>query len=218
MNGQYELMLQRRLTQPRIDEVLNTTSHTEPQIMIIMDNDENTVNFNRRYYQIQQFQHSFFFGITDSIESWTNMYNTSWTAMNNAMINGLPDEIFLQELRYVYSGNGNNSDILLQLQHMFGKDESNMANNVTLNLAQIFKPQVLRITNQTEMNLFGTIPLSKMHRLKWNVKDQNGNIRTIRDQYSEDKRRELQREKDGSSVVNFSPRDIRTYVVNAVPI
>ena len=214
INGEYEIMLQRRLTAEAINEVLNTTSHTEPQIMIIVDNDENTANYNRRYYQIQQFKHSFFYGLTNNISSWISLYNTTWSAMNGP----LPDQLFLQQLRYVYSGESNNSGIVLQLQNMFDKDESSMAKNISIDLNNIFNLNILNIKQTTEMNLFSTIKLSDLKRLSWKIKNENGNIYTIRDKESEKNRRKLQIEKDKDTTVNMSPRDIRTWVVNAVPI
>ena len=45
-----------------------------------------------------------------------------------------------------------------------------------------------------------------------------GKIRTIRDEFSEDKRRKTQVIKDGSSVIDMTPREIRTFLINAVPI
>eukprot|EP01084_Bolivina_argentea_P199368 341144_1 len=222
VDGEYELMLQRRLIAEcmELDEALNTTSHTEPQVIILLDNNENTANFNRRYYQIQQFKHSFFFGLTDSISSWISMYNTSWSAINPLHSNGLPYQIFLQQLRYGYSGNNNNSGIILQLQNMFEKGESSLATNVSIDLRNIFNPKIMNINITTEMNLFATIPLREMHRLPWNVKNHknlNGYI-TIRDEKSENKRRLLQKDKDKNPIINMAPRDIKTWIVNSVPI
>merc|ERR1712113_155443 len=98
-DGEFEMMLQRRLLQDDsrgVAEVLNETYHTEPQIMIPLDNAENTANLNRRLYQIQQFKHSYFFGLTDTINNYVSSYNTSWTAINeNNYPNGLPFNLFL---------------------------------------------------------------------------------------------------------------------------
>ena len=214
-------MLQRRCLEDDhkgVGQVLNQTYHTEPQIMILIDNDENIANFNRRYYQIQQFSNSFFFTLTDSINSWTSKYNTSWTAINPLNPDGLPQSLFIQQLRYIYSGNSNNSGIIFQIQNMFQNNESSQAKNVSIDLSSIFNPSILNIKQSTEMNLFGTIPLANMHRLPWNVKDKNGNIQRIRDEKYEQNRRELQKIKDQSPIINLSPRDLKTYLVNSVPV
>jgi len=222
-DGEFEMMLQRRLLEDDhrgVDEVLNETYHTEPQIMILLDNAENVANLNRRYYQIQQFAHSFFFGMTSSIEAYVSEYNTSWTAMNlNVYPNGLPENIFLMQLRYAYSGQnvGDNGGMVMQIQHMFEDGESSMAKEETIDLSKILKSKVLTLRNSTEMNLLSFLPLANLERLPWNVEMENGEIVRIRDEESEEKRRRKQLMMDKASTVQMKPRDIRTYVLNCDP-
>ena len=222
-DGEFEMMLQRRCLQDDsrgVGEVLNTTFHTQPQIMILMDTAENTANLNRRYYQIQQFQHSFFFTLTDTINNYVSSYQTSWTAINTTTYPiGLPDNIFLMQLRYIYSGStvGLNGGMVMQLQNMFEKNESSMARTETIDLGNIIKQNVFYVKNSTEMNLLATIPLANLHRLPWNVQMNNGQVTTIRDKESEIARREIQKVKDQSTTIQLKPRDIRTYVLNVVP-
>merc|ERR1712060_346258 len=109
---------------------------------------------------------------TDSIEAYTNSYNMSWTAMNtDAYPNGLPENTFLMQLRYAYSGSnvGVNGGMVMQLQNMFEDKESSMATTTTVDLAKILKPQVLTVRNATEMNLLSFLPLANLERLPWNV-------------------------------------------------
>ena len=225
-SGEYELMLQRRCLaddHKGVNEVLNTTSHTEPQIMILMDKSDNVADLNRRLYQIQQFSHTYLFvkNIINSTTDWINTYNTSWTAMNSANSKGLPKQIFLMQMRYGYSGNGRgdnylNDGIIMQLQNMYEIDEGSLAKNVSVDLNAIIDNKIFYIKNSTEMTLTSNIALSKLHRLTWNIKMDNGEIKTIRDKQSEEKRRKLQKIKDKNPIINISPREIRTFVLNSV--
>jgi len=222
-DGELELMLQRRCLQDDsrgVAQVLNETYHTEPQIMLLLDTAENVADLNRRYYQLQQFQHSFFFGVTESISDYTTKYATAWSAMNEAMPNGLPDNVFLLQLRYAYSGStvGDNGGMVMQLQNMFEEGESAMAKEETVDITKVLKPDVLVVRNSTEMNLLATIPLAEMQRLPWNIEsEEGGEVYTIRDELSEQKRRSEQRFKDKASTVQLKPRDIKTFVINVSP-
>eukprot|EP01084_Bolivina_argentea_P163978 285172_1 len=219
--GEFELMLQRRCLADDhrgVNEVLNTTSHTEPQIIILMDTNENVENLNRKLYQIQQFPHTYFFGkeLINSIQNYKDKYNLTWTAMNEKNINGLPEQIFIMQMRYGYSGYkmAQNNGIIIQLQHMFEKNEGTMAKNITIDLNSIINNKIINIKNSTEMTLTSNIPLTQLNRLPWNIKTDNGNIKTIRHPLIEEKRRKLQREKDKNPIINISPRQIRTFIVN----
>eukprot|EP01084_Bolivina_argentea_P028334 52679_1 len=223
-DGELEMMLQRRCLQDDskgVGEVLNTTFHTEPQVMIIMDDKETTANLNRRYYQMQQYKQSLFFGVTDSIDSYVSQYNTSWSAIHPSIPDGLPSNVFLTQLRYAYSGQkmGKNGGMVLQLQHMFETNESTtMSVDEKLSLSEILKWNVLQYKNSTEMNLLATIPLANMHRLPWNVEmEDKSEVVMIRDETRENKRRAMQKRADRDASVEIKPREIRTYVVNVDP-
>jgi len=105
----------------------------------------------------------------------------------------------------------------MQLQNMFETNESSMAKEETVDLASVLKTNVLYVRNSTEMNLLAFIPLANLHRLPWNIEMDDGEVITIRDEESEDKRRALQKVKDQSPTVQLKPRDIRTYVLNVGP-
>ena len=221
-NGEMEMMLQRRCVaddRRGVNEVLNERYHTEPQIMIMLDTEENVANLNRRYYQIQQFQHSFFFGITDSIVSYISQYKTSWSAMNDAMASGLPPNVFLMQFRFAYSGSsvGRDGGVIMQMQHMFENGESSMAKEETVDLTKILKPEILTVQNASEMNLLATIPLADLDRLPWNISDAKGQVFEIRTAEVEEKRREIQRVKDSSPIKQMLPREIKTFVLNVDP-
>eukprot|EP00483_Globobulimina_turgida_P000148 UN00148 len=218
-DGEFEMMLQRRCLQDDsrgVAEVLNTTYHTQPQVMILMDSAENTANLNRRYYQIQQFQHSFFFGLTSTIDDYVSSFNTSWSAMTNDV--ALPANLFLMQLRYAYSGSkvGPNGGMIVQIQNMFEVNESSMAKPENIDLSTLFKPHVLFYRNSTEMNLLSSIPLANLERLPWNIgSDENENdVIRIRDEKSENKRRILQKIADQDPNIQLKPRDIKTFVLN----
>merc|ERR1712066_424268 len=92
-----------------------------------------------------------------------------------------------------------------------------MAKVENIDLSKILKTNVLNVRNSTEMNLLSFLPLANLERLPWNVEMENGEVKRIRDEKSENERREKQKKMDESTMVEMNPRDIRTYVINVDP-
>ena len=238
-NGMYELMLHRRCTQndgKGLNEILNTTTHIEPKIWMIFDNINNATRLNRRLFNLQQFYPIKFWSLTsDTITQWNSKYNTSFNAMTNEYYNdndndnsGLPENIHLQDLRYAYSGgnngNGNSGDgdsdnqgLIMQFQHMYEINEnSQLSNNVSIDMNNIIRNDILLINQSIEMTLTANLPLSELNRLQWNIKDENGNVKRI-NQGNDIKRKLKDRSKNkngNSDSIVMKPRDIRTFVIN----
>merc|ERR1719334_2607083 len=135
-----EMMLQRRCSaqdHKGNPEVLNTTSHTEPQIMIVVDTADTVANANRRLNEIQKYSHSYFLSksVISSMTEWVEAFNTSWTAMSAQYADGLPAQLFLSQLRFGYKWD---EALIVQIQNMFERNEAAAAVNVSIDLSAIF--------------------------------------------------------------------------------
>ena len=216
-HGEYELMLKRRTVAKdvEIDQSLNCSDHIESNMRILMDTSQSVSFLNRRLYQTQQFPPVLFFGITTgSINEWKSNYKTQWTVMNNKK--PLPDNIFMTQIRYGYSGREMNADILLQLENMFEKNEASKYGkiNTTINVNQIFDPIILNITNVTQMTLTANIPLTKLNRLEWIAEDEYGNTKIINSKEQQEKFKQIIKQEEDTMTVNMYPRAFKTFVVN----
>ncbi|ETO05267.1 hypothetical protein RFI_32129, partial [Reticulomyxa filosa] len=209
-SGEMELMLHRRCLSDDgrgVGEVLNETTHIEPRIFVTYDASEEVSYLSRRLHQIQHYGATKFYGLASSISSWTSKYGVSWTAISSNYSQGLPSNIHLQELRYAYNGLNYNQGLILQLQHMFEVGENaQWSVDETINLSTIFNPNVVPVNQVTEMTLTANLPLANLHKLQWNIVDEDGNVRVVN---GKKKTAATQ-----GTVTTLSPRQIRTFVVN----
>eukprot|EP01083_Nonionella_stella_P244393 850642_1 len=211
MNGEYELMLQRRCDGTLASQFygdrfpegcLSPSNVTTPNVYLNIDEKETMSYLNRRLFMLQQYKPLQFMTIYNgSIQQWKSQYHTQWTAINDS----LPRNVDLLDLRYVYS---NNSRLILQLWNMFEMNENKEYSvNETIRLNHVFDVDILNIVNVTEMNLNANIALKDMKRLKWKMMDINGeNVVMNKDTKW---RNEAIAKEAKSLTVQMSPRHIR---------
>jgi len=213
--GEYELMLHRRCLsddERGVGQVLNETTHIEPSIYILMDDSEHVSFLNRHLMLKQQFKPIPFFALTNSIESFTSSYETSFSGMGSMYEQtGIPENVHILSLRYAYSGSDENGGLIMQFEQLFEDGENEQySTNVTIDLNEIINSSILTINQYTETTLTANLPLSDLHRLPWII-NENGQVRKVNK--GDTINRRLQ-ESLKDTEITLSPRDIRTFVIN----
>lgn len=181
---------------------LSPTNRTAPQLLLNVDSAERVSFLNRRLFRAQQAQPLQLSAVfAGDVAAWTQAYATSWSAMAKA----LPSNVDVLDLRYVHT---HNSELVLQLWHMFEQGESaQYSRKESVRLDELFKTDVLRVANATELSLYANMPRADIERMHWNVRDAKGNVKRVggRDKVA----------KADSLTVQMRPRQIRTFLLNA---
>jgi len=110
-------------------------------------------------------QIQFAFGDATTMNTWISNYNLVYAPLNFS----LPANVYLQTLRPVVFPQ-TDTRYILRLRHIYqvGED-ANLSKPVTLDITNLFKGR--SITAITEMNLLGTIDISKIKHMQWRTDD-----------------------------------------------
>ncbi|CAF1158677.1 unnamed protein product [Adineta steineri] len=172
-DGSIEIMVHRRLLHDDsmgVKEALNETAYGKGLVVsgkhiLLFDRPSDSARLHRTGAQ-QLFMHplaTYSLPNTSSHTNYSNMFRQSWSALSDAMPLNVHLLTFDQLAPKQYR---------VRVEHYFELHEDEFySKSVTIDLQTLFK-SIGTINDMTELILTANLPSSELHRLQWNIKDQ----------------------------------------------
>ncbi|CAF4157331.1 unnamed protein product, partial [Adineta steineri] len=172
-DGSIEIMVHRRLLHDDsmgVKEALNETAYGKGLVVsgkhiLLFDRPSDSARLHRTGAQ-QLFMHplaTYSLPNTSSHTNYSEMFRQSWSALSDAM----PLNVHLLTFDQLAP-----KQYLVRVEHYFESHEDEFySKSVTIELQILFK-SIGTINDMTELILTANLPSSELHRLQWNIKDQ----------------------------------------------